>query len=166
MICPSFILAYVFCALASVGIVGICWRLRHPLDWAQQYDAHITEDGLYGTLPIYGYVRHYLLALLFAGVAILFMSVLVPILVLVLAMDNNCHEPPTAILQVVLQLLRGLLFAHITTIAFYKIESVKRCKPKSKLMQDLVHNLRNRLWGSGLFLFLIIVVLVVVSGVM
>ena len=158
--CGNFILGCAFCALAGVGIVGIFWRLRRPLDWAHRYDKQITEDGLYSALPIYRYLRHYLVVLLVAGVSILLMSVLLPVLVLA---TNNCVEPPT---EQVHSLLLTLLAAQLTTATIYEIKGVKRRQRRSDLMQELVRKLGNRLWGSVIFLLLAIVALGGVSGFM
>ena len=133
----------------------MCWRLRRPLIWAQQYDPKITEDGLFGTLPIYGYLRRYLVAILFAGMAILLMSTIVPILVIAI---DECLSPPATFPPLVLSLLVALLFTHLGTIALYEIESAKRREYMSVTTKKLVISLRNRLWASALFLLFAIVV--------
>ena len=161
--CEKFILGGVICALAGVGVMGICWRLRRPLVWAQQYDKTITEDGLYGVLPIYGYLRRYLVALLFTGAAIFLASVLVPILVFSFS-KLECGTM-SRVAQPIFTLLTALLCAHVATIALYEIHSFKHRHGKLTKTKRLVENLRNRMWGSALFLLLAVAVLGVMSAV-
>lgn len=158
--CEILVLECALGALAGVGVAGICWRIRRPLRWAQQFDHQMTEHGLYKALPIYGFLRRYLLALLFAGLAIILMNTLV----LVLVLGSECSMSSRILLQVVLPLLIALLCIHMAAVTLYEMEIAKHRQCRSEVMETIVRKLRNRLWGAALFLLLETVILGIVGG--
>ena len=139
-------------ALAGIGTIGLCWRLQRPLELAQYYDAQITEQGMYGTLPIYGYLRRYCFILVLAGCVVSTLSV-------VAAMWSIANPSPSPsdcadheIATSVFNLLILVLGIHMTTIAAF--ETVKHRHQKPFPIAPLVENVRKRLWGVAIFLLL------------
>lgn len=67
--CDVLLLDCLIGAVTGIGVIVCFWRLRRPLHLAQTYDADRDEESLYSGLPIYGFLRRYLLVMLFAGPA-------------------------------------------------------------------------------------------------
>ena len=132
--------------VAGIGVVACCWRLRRPLQWAQAYDGKITERGLYDDLPIYGYLRRYLLVLLFSGFVVLFTSTLAVILQLPEIVDFK----PCGLTNVQLSILFGLFCVHLSTIAWFETARYQHQKPYR--IQALVDDVRKRLWRIAVIL--------------
>ena len=148
--CVALQLECVVGAAAGVVIIACYWRLRRPLRWAQTYDAGITEEGLFDELPIYGYLRRYLLLVLFAGLLVLLTSLarLIGLLVESIPADS-CPELDSV--GPVAGLLLFLLGIHLSTIAWF--ESVKRRHGPYRI-KALVDAVGKLLWGLAV-LFLI-----------
>ena len=146
--CVVLLLDCLIGALAGGGVIAFCWRLRRPLRWARTYDARITEDGLYGELPIYGFLRRYLLVLLFSGFIVLLASLVVVIRELPqIVACKDCgltHAlPPT---------LFGLFGIHMSTIAWFETTRHQHRKPYR--IAELVDDVRKRLWRIAVILLI------------
>ena len=139
-------------AAAGIGIIVRCWALRSPLRWAQRLDATMTEDGMFDALPIYGYLRRYLLVILVAGFVILLVS-FVP-LIFQLCGAPVARDPVGAIL------LLALAIPHLGTIALFFTDR-QRGDPGRQLRwkENLVKAVSRHLWG-------IATVLLVPTGLM
>ena len=135
-------------ALAGIGTIGLCWRLQRPLELAQYYDAGITEQGMYGALPIYGYLRRYCFILLLAGCVVSTLSIVAAIS----SIANQISPSSCSDVAPVLNLLILVLGIHMTTIAAF--ETVKHRHQKPFPIAPLVENVRKRLWGVAIFLLL------------
>ena len=131
-------------AVAGVGVIASCWRLRRPLDWARTYDARMTEDGLYGDLPIYGYLRRYLLVLLLSGFFVVLGSALLVILIFI---GGNCGNGGTGTALALFVVLFGI---HMSTIAWFETARHQHGKPYR--IQALVDDVRKRLWRIAIVL--------------
>lgn len=148
------------CALGGCGITSICWLLWRPLESAEKWDKEVvegTKDVKYIALPIYGYLRRYLVGLLTAGVAIILISVVGTIFATVL---NNC-DTPSAVITWVIPFLLALFCIHITAISIYendrRKQDIAHRERMPKKTKEFVKVFRNRLWTSGLLLLLIVV---------
>lgn len=130
-------------AVAGVGVIASCWRLRRPLDWARTYDARMTEDGLYGDLPIYGYLRRYLLVLLLSG----FVVVLGSAVGVILSFGDDCRNRETGPALALFVVLFGI---HMSTIAWFETTRHQHAKPYR--IQALVDDVRKRLWRIAIVL--------------
>ena len=146
-----FLLGCLAGALAGIGIIRLCWRLRRPLELAQYYDAAITEQGMYGALPIYGYLRQYCFVLVLAGCVVSTLSVVAAMRSIANPSlpSSDCPDHTTTPVFNLLILVLGI---HMTTIAAF--ETVKHRHQKPFPIAPLVENVRKRLWGVAIFLLL------------
>ena len=150
--CTAFFLECLAGALAGVGIIFLCWRLWRPLLLAQHYGAHIvTEQQLYGALPIYGYLRRYFVVLLLAGCVVLLVSVASAVPAILHILDSSTATCPTdGAATAVFGILVLFMGIHMPMIEMAK----HRHGPYS--ITSLVENVRMRLWGVAVFLLLAI----------
>lgn len=132
--------------VAGIAVIALCWRLRRPLRLAQTYDAHITEEGLFSALPIYGYLRRYLWAILFAG----FVVVLVSTFPVIAVLPDRYPCPDPDAIKMVASLLLAFFGVHMPTITWF--ETVKRRHRGGYRIQALVDDVGKRLWGVAALL--------------
>lgn len=131
---------------ASIGVIACFWRLRRPVRWAQTYHAHIDEEGLYSGLPIYGYLRRYLLIMLFAGfVALLVSLVFVAVGLTGIIEGRSCERLDAGVASLILVIFG----VHMSTIAGFEIGRRHRPVPRIKVVVD---ELGRRLWGVAVLL--------------
>ena len=146
--CQTLLLECLACMAAGVGVIACCWRLRRPLRWAQTYDGRITEEGLYDDLPIYGYLRRYMLVLLLGGLVVLLTSAssLVFKLPSIIKWDSCELDTPVEEVGPLLLIFFGI---HMSTIAWF--ETVRRRHGPYRI-KALVDDVGKRLWGVAVFL--------------
>ena len=159
--CVGLLLECVASALAGIGIIGLCWRARLPLRLAQRYDATITDKGMYGALPIYGYLRRYFSILLLAACVVVLVCT---VLLIHIGLEwPKCADraDPKSVTQTVLIILSLFLSIHMTTIATF--ETIKRRHKEPYPIKTLVENVRKRLWGVAVFLVLAIGLVAIVE---
>lgn len=131
---------------ASIGVIVCFWSLRRPVRWAQTYHTHIDEEGLYSGLPIYGYLRRYLLIMLFAGfVALLVSLAFVAVGIVGLVEDRPCEKPDAGVASLILVIFG----VHMSTIAAFEVG--RRHRPGAPIKM-VVAKLGNRLWGVAVLL--------------
>ena len=128
---------------ASIGVIACFWRLRHPLRWAQTYHTHIDEKGLYSGLPMYGYLRRYLLIMLFAGFVALLVSLV--FVAVGLVEGRSCPKPDAGVAN----LLLVIFGVHMSTIAGFEFGRRHGPVPPIKVVVD---KLGRRLWGVAVLL--------------
>lgn len=141
--CVVLLLDCLIGAVVGIGIIACFWRLRRPLRWAQTYDAYVDEEGLYKGLPIYRFLRHYLLVMLLAGFVALTASTigLISNLLGSLKVDDfACPKPGEQIVSLILVLF-GI---HMTTIICFETSRRRSLVPRIK---EIVDEVRRRLWG-------------------
>ena len=158
--CVGLLLECVASALAGIGIIGLCWHARLPLRLAQRYDAAITDKGMYGALPIYGYLRRYFSILLLAACVVVLVCAVLLIFIGLEWPECTGLEPVTPMVLIILGLLFGIHMT--TTLAF---ETTKRRHTRPYPVETLVKNVRNRLWGVAVFLVLAIGLVAIVATV-
>ena len=147
-------------ALAGIGIIGLCWRMWRPLKLAQRYNKQITEQGMFGALPIYGYLRRYFSILLLAACVVVLVCAVLLIFIGLEWPECTGLEPVTPMVLIILGLLFGIHMT--TTLAF---ETTKRRHTRPYPVETLVKNVRNRLWGVAVFLVLAIGLVAIVATV-
>lgn len=138
-------------AVTGIGVIVCFWRLRLPLHLAQTYDAHIDKDGLFSGLPIYGFLRRYLLLMLFAGFVALLVSmvgVVISLLALFKVGGLTC-KGFGGISGYVANLVLVIFGIHMTTIACF--ETDRRHRPASPI-KGTVNEVSRRLWGAAAIL--------------
>ena len=136
-------------ALAGIGIISLCWRVRRPLRLAAYYNpATDDEQEMYVALPIYGYLRRYFFVLLLTGCIVLLVSTVPVILALLDLYHMHCPVDKS------FQILALLLGIHMSTIVAF--ERAKRRYDSSYPVPALVKNVRGRLLGVAVFLVLAI----------
>lgn len=151
--CPAFFVECLAGALSGIGVIGLCWRLRRPIKWAQHYDPHIDKDGMFRALPIYGYLRRYFLVLLLAGCIVFLVSTVPAVPVILAVLDSpSARCPDDGFSSLVLKVLVIFLSVHMPTIAAF--ERTKRRHQGPYPVTELVENVRKRLWGVAVFLLL------------
>lgn len=145
---PSCVALFFDCLIgvvAGIGLIVCCWRLWSPVNWARKYDATITEERLYTGLPIYGYLRRYLLVMLFVGfVAVLTTGIVMVETLFKMRESASCNSPDWKIANLIL----ALLGIHMPTIIWF--ETIKRRRPS--LIQRTVDEVGKRLWGVAVLL--------------
>ena len=148
-------------ALAAIGVIVFCWRARRPIRLAQYYDAQITELGMYGALPIYGFLRRYFSMLLSAaGVVVLVCVVLLVRVSQECPRSCTCFGSATRTVFVILSLFLGI---HMTTIAAF--ETTKRRHERPYPIEVLVKNVRKRLWSVAAFLLFAMAMVAIVGTI-
>ena len=145
-------------ALAGIGIIGLCWRMWRPLKLAQRYNKQITEQGMFGALPIYGYLRRYFSILLLAACVVVLVCA---VLLIHIGLEWPKCADPKSVTQTVLIILSLFLSIHMTTIATF--ETIKRRHKEPYPIKTLVENVRKRLWGVAVFLVLAIGLVAIVE---
>lgn len=147
-------------AAAGIGVIAFCWRLRRPLKWAQSYDGQITEDKLYGELPIYSFLRRYLLLLLLSGFVALLISTIPVIWQLkeVVEPSESCELRTADPTVSVLFLLFGV---HMSTIIWFETARHQRRNRKPYRVPRLVDDIRKRLWSIAVILLVAASLLIV-----
>ena len=153
--CTAFFLECLAGALAGIGIIFLCWRMRRPLQLAQHYDRRIVaEQQLYGALPIYGYLRRYFVVLLLAGCVVLLVSVASAVAVILDILDSSTATcPADGVATSVFRVLVLFMGIHMPMIAAF--ETAKHLHGPYPITA-LVENVRLRLWGVAVFLLLAI----------
>ena len=157
--CGVLLLKCLVGAAAGIGVIAICWRLRRPLDWARSYDGRITEDKLYGELPIYSFLRRYLLLLLLSGFVALLIST-IPVIWQpkeVVEPSESCElrtaDPAVSVLFFV------LFGVHMSTIVWF--ETARHHHRKPYRIPGLVDDIRKRLWSIAVILLVAASLLIV-----
>lgn len=139
-------------AAVGIGIIGLCWRLLKPLDWAAKYSGiGITKQGLFQALPIYGFLRRYFLVLLLAGCIVLLASIFVAVLA-ILNSSNFCAEDMGEL--PVFGVLLSFFSLHFAAIWRFEKATHRHDGPHP----ELVENVSRRIWGVAVFLLLAVVV--------
>ena len=158
--CEQLSIVGITCALGGCGIVSICRLLWQPLKSAERWHKDRVEGSKeveYIALPIYSYLRRYLVGLTVVGMAV----VLISVAGTVLGTVNNCKDP-MMVIDWIMPLLLALFFTHAATISIYengrrRQESAFRERMPKKTT-EFVKTFRNRLWESGLLLLVVIVI--------
>lgn len=139
-------------AAVGIGIVSLCWRLLKPLDWAAKYSGvHITKQGMFKALPIYGFLRGYFLILLLAGCIVVLASIFMAVLAILNINEPNCAGMGELPVFGVLLSFFSLHFA-----AIWRFE--KATHGHDGPHPELVENVSRRIWGVAAFLLLAVVV--------
>ena len=160
--CIGLLLECAASALAGIGIIGLCWRMWRPLELAQRYNKQITEQGMFGALPIYGYLRRYFFVLLLAACVVLLASVVTAALQIPDIQKDlgSCGVFGQAPVLAILILFLGI---HMATILAF--ETTKRRHKGPYPIETLVEDVRKRLWGVAVFLMLAIGLVAIVATV-
>ena len=156
--CVVLLLECLVGAVTGIGIIVCFWRLRLPLHLAQTYDGHRDEEGLYSGLPIYGFLRRYLLVMLFAGFVALLVSMVgaVRSLLPLFEVGSRTCKGFGGISGHVANLVLVLFGIHMTTIGCF--ETGKRHRPVSRI-KETVDEVSRRLWGAAAVLLVTVGVL-------
>lgn len=147
--CVDPLLACLAGALAGIGIISLCWRVRGPLRLAEHYNRYVdNEQEMYAALPIYGYLRRYFFILLLAGCVVLLVSTVPVILAL---LGGVCPNSPAGEVLGILILFLGI---HMSTMTAF--ETTKHPQGRPYPVPVLVKKVRGRLVGVAVFLVLAI----------
>lgn len=147
--CYASLLGCLIGLAVGIGIIVCFRRLRDPVCLAQTYHVDI-DGGLFTALPIYRYLRRYLLVMLFAGVVAVLVSTVFMVegllgVLQIMGSKNSCDKPDTGVAGLIL----AIFGVHMSATTCFEVGSRHRPVPQVK---EVVDKLGRRLWGVAVLL--------------